>query len=364
MIFVNKPNGLGPKKLKTFLLSFMVFPLYINVEHKKRKNMKRNIKDIQWKTEGHKFYNMGYKRHKMKTFHTNEEARAIDKYYNHFGHDFGDPIVDWKRIKQSLRKFNGKDMDEFRSYVNARTREARNKGWTMNGSVVENPFEWASLAWDENGVLNSKKYCDNEPRNPIVKIYDGKKVFEYRFKPALLNDCPWIFDVIEHAGAPRGIIRKLSVGLTINEDEFNKLENETRYVWKEKVKNAGLLHGFVLTNGMRKKYGIRIDPIYHIARRNYFEPPEDQHKFRELRELLEEIDVTDYKVFERGTKDFKRYYAELDKKRSKERRALLKSYKDMNKVWDKDLTEHNKRKEIERIESDDYSYTQPGPCLW
>ena len=125
-----------------------------------------------------------------------------------------------------------------------------------------------------------------------------------------------------------------------------------------------MLHGFVLTNNMRKKYGIRIEPIYHIARRNYFEPPEDQHKFREFRELLEEIDVTDYKVFERGTKAYKRYYAELRKKQRREYRAFKHLIRAKSEIWDKDLVEHNKRKEIERIESDGYSYTQPGPCLW
>lgn len=268
--------------------------------------MKTNHKDNQWDSpQFHDRVHVGYQRCKLKNFHTNEEARAIDKLYNcHGWHGDTNPAVDWVRLHNAIKKFNGKDSSKFRKYVEARTKSARKKGWSIDKDVFDSTSRYYPCEVD--GVLDAQGLIHNYNERPkVIKIPVGDKDIRWRLRPELIEKYPRITTMFKNwLKYNHSDSEKFVRGNYVGEKEFRDIENQLHWGWRQVCANY-----------------LKIE-------------------VRNLYELCESIDMTEYLVLERGTKAFKRYFAEKNK------RKLLppKDYSE----YDEDIIQNNKEQAIEK----------------
>ena len=271
--------------------------------------MKTNHRDKQWDSpQFHDKIHTGYQRCKLKNFHTNEEARAIDKLYNCRGwHNDTDPVVDWDRLQEAIKKFNGKDSSKFRKYVEARTKGARKKGWSIDKDVLDRTGR-GYYPCEIDGVLDARgRYYNYNERPKVIKIPVGDKDIRWRLRPELIEKYPGILTMFKnwlkynHSSFDR-FVR----GNYVGEKEFREIENHLYWGWRQECAEY-------LKTKIKNLYG-----------------------------LCESIDMTEYLVLERGTKAFKRYFAEKNKHK-------LLPPKDYSE-YDEDIIQNNKEQAIEKAQ--------------
>jgi hypothetical protein len=279
--------------------------------------MKKNYKDKQWDSpQFHDRTHIGYQRCKLKNFHTNEEARAIDKLYNSYGwHGCSDPVVDWTRLDDAIKKFDGKDADKFRKYVEVRTKGARKKGWSIDKDVLDR----SGRGYDPceiDGVLDARGRNRRYNKRPkVIKIPVGDKDIRWRIRPELFEKYPRIPNLLNtwlkynHTN-PKGFVS----GHYVGEKEFREIENYLYWGWKKVIIN----------------YFKSVDAGYNM-------------EIRSLSDICESVDMTEYLVLERGTKEFKKYFAEKNKPKWRPKKDYSQ--------YDEDIVKNNKEQAIEKVQA-------------
>lgn len=307
--------------------------------------MKRNPKDKEWNAGRHINKDCGYKRHKMKKWHTEAEARALDKQYNHNGHKWG-MSVDWTKVNDTLKKFHNKPVDKFFRYVHARTKTARRNGWKIQSDMFYSGWSyWQNWAWIDGDVLRAPHYAERKTKHPkVIKATPQTgKVFMYKFNEQLLKYHPWILNVLENKtfGCAH-IFRRLKFGGEINQSEWNKLEEHLQFhTWQEQLHKASIQHGLDFNNyNIRRHYGLGLR-TYTLQQPDY--------PVRRLVDLFTKRDVTEYIVLERGTKECQRYFGDREKKRKAEIRTEEKE-RMASPIWEEDLARDNRRKKQEKAQ--------------
>ena len=305
--------------------------------------MKRNPKDKEWKAYRHTIMGCGYKRHKMKKWHTEAEARALDKQYNHNGHKWG-MSVDWNRTSDTLKKFHNKPVDKFFRYVHARTKTARQNGWKIYGDMFYDGYSFSQYwAWIDGDVLRAPHYAERKTKHPkVIKVApETGKEFMYKFNEKLLKNHRWILNVLENRtfGCTR-IFRRLKFGGEINQSEWDHLEEWIR-PWQEQLYKASIQYGLDLNNNDVRRY-------YGLGWRTYTLQQPD-YPVRRLMDLFTKRDVTEYTILERGTRECQRYFGDREKKRKAKRRTEEKE-RMTNPIWEEDLAKDNRRKKLEKAQ--------------
>lgn len=303
--------------------------------------MKRNPKDKEWRASSYIIEDGGYKRHKMKKWHTEAEARALDKQYNHKRHNWG-MSIDWNISRDTLKKFHNKPADKFFRYVHARTKTARQNGWKIHDDMFYCGHSFSlHWVWIDGDVLRAPHYAERKTKHPkVIKVTpETGKEFMYKFNEKLLKYHPWILNMLEHKsfGCTK-IFRRLKFGEEINQSEWNML-GEQCLGWQEQLHKASIQHGLDFNNYIiRKRYGLGL--------RTYaFNQPD--YPVRRLEDLFTKRDVTEYLVLERGTKECQRYFGDREKKRKAKIRTE-EMERMTSPVWEEDLARDNRRKKQEK----------------
>lgn len=298
--------------------------------------MKRNDKDKRWDI-GSGYYCDGYQRHKMKHWHTNEEARATDKLYNHRHHNngWGDP--DWSRIDRTLKQFHGKSYAAFRAYMESHVGYLKDKtGWNWEDHVVDDKNSSVRWAFEEDGVLKYPRGV-KEPKHPdgVIKLAPKGKDIRYRFNPKVKNMFPWLSGFItNNVGVLHGGCARLFENcMELTSEQYNELKNHLFWGWRNQVNNKLMSLGINLDASLRKDLGMGTH-YWHY----------EDRPINDLDELMIIRDATKYIYLKKGSKECKRYFAELHKREAREFKRRMKAIRE-DTSWNEDITKDNVRQQ-------------------
>ena len=191
-----------------------------------------------------------YNRHKLKNWHTHEEAKALDEEFNHEYKKWAHGRYNYYKYfdvaleRKLLEKFVGKPFSEFENAWHIRTKHLREKGVCVKLNWIDvklqEPDDVSSndkFYIDVDGIIRrNSKYRWNWKSKKSIKIVE-KEVIKWYIKPDILNYEFGPGVNVKHGGIIwilQKYLRKENYEKIIHEPlddkTFTKLKNDLLYV--------------------------------------------------------------------------------------------------------------------------------------
>lgn len=290
-----------------------------------------------------------YNRAKLKDsrWHTPEEAEAISKAYNKWARKrwhntryeyYMEP--DYHLEVKLLNKYVGKQFTEFMEAWLKRTQALRDKGVPLELRAIATDGNrkcdnYTKFYVDENGIIQlNPKYYQHTERPKMLKLAPNGKTIYVRLNQKLLEDFPYISKILQTNLSMKNLkkFKGFCNGSNVGISELESIKDNLWFGWKKSITDwLYNMQGIKYDKGFRKIYGISESGHYYYP-----------DSIRDLNELCEFDDRTEYLYVERGSKEYYRYFAEKEKQRSKEMRELRQS-REVDTQWDEDILKDNKK---------------------
>lgn len=295
-----------------------------------------------------------YNRAKLKDarWHTPEEAESISKAYNKWArkrwhntrYEYNmEP--DYQLEVKLLTKYVGKPFTEFVDAWMRRTQVLRDKGVPLGLRAIATGGNrkydnYTKFYVDENGIvqLNPKYYHTEHPK--MIKLAPNGKTIYVRLNQKLIEAFPRISIILQNnlSMMSRKKFAGFCNGTSIELSEFESIKDTLWWDWKSGLMKYFHRNGIEYNKEFRKIYGIPESGHYYYP-----------NSIRDLDELCEFDDRTEYLYVERGSKEYYRYFAEKEKQKSKELRELHQRSK-ANTRWDEDILKNNEKQAREKAQ--------------
>jgi len=285
-----------------------------------------------------------YNRAKLKDarWHTPEEAEAISKVYNKWARKrwnntryeyYMEP--EYQLEVKLLNKYVGKPFTTFMEAWLKRTQVLRDKGVPLELRAIATGGRdryYYRFYVDENGIvqLNSKYY----PEHPkMLKLAPNGKTIYVRLNQKLIEAFPHISIILQNnlSMMSRKKFAGFCNGTSIELSKFKSIKDTLWWDWKSSLMKYFHRNGIEYNKEFRKIYGIPESGHYYYP-----------NIIRDLDELCEFDDRTEYLYVERGSKEYYRYFAEKEKQESKKMRELRQRSRE-NTRWDEDILKDNEK---------------------
>ena len=289
-----------------------------------------------------------YNRAKLKDarWHTPEEAEAISKAYNKWARKrwhntryeyYMEP--DYQLEVKLLNKYVGKPFTEFVEAWMRRTQVLRDKGVPLGLRAIATGGnrrydEYTKFYVDENGIIQlNPKYYQHTGRSKMLKLAPNGKTIYVRLNQKLIEDFPYISKLLQNtlSYTRRKEFEGFCNGTSIEISKFESIKDNLWYGWKSSLMDYFNRNGIEYNKGFRKIYGIPESGHYYYP-----------DSIRDLDELCEFDDRTEYLYVERGSKAYYRYFTEKEKQKSKEMREIRQRSKEDTR-WDDDILKDNEK---------------------